>query len=152
MLPAQTVYAVATDGSRFFTVETVFGQRTYTMLGAAPGDYFVLTIAPTFLPYDQLIPSLRPAPGQDPFPAGYTKAVPCGGSTACTDHTLISVHVMAGTTTTGVDPVDWCWPQCSFPIIPPSGTPPVRPDVPDYSPGEPLPSFQDRNQAAAHIA
>jgi len=152
ILPAQTVYAIATDGSRFFTVETVFGQRIYTMLGVAPGDYFVLTIAPGFLPYDQVIPSLRPSPGHDPFPAGYTKAVPCGGSTTCMDHTLISVHVMAGTTTTGVDPADWCWPQCSLPIIPPSGTPPVRPDVQKSSPSEPLPAFQDRNQAAAHIA
>jgi hypothetical protein len=152
VLPAQTVYAIATDGSRFFTVETVFGQRTYTMLGVAPGDYFVLTIAPGFLPYDQVIPSLRPSPVHEPFPAGYTKAVPCGGSTACSDHTLISVHVMAGTTTSGVDPADWCWPQCSLPIIPPSGTPPVRSDVPNYSPSEPLPAFQDRNQAAAQIA
>src|SRR5262245_61145074 len=66
--PAQTVYAVATDGSRFFTVETVFGQPTYTMLGVTPGDYWVLAFAVGFLPYDRVIPSLRPSPGQDPFP------------------------------------------------------------------------------------
>src|SRR5438034_7072553 len=62
ILPAQTVYAIATDGSRFFTVETVFGQRIYTMLGVAPGDYRAH--------HSPRLPSLRPG---DPKPASLTR-------------------------------------------------------------------------------
>src|SRR5436309_1925235 len=74
VLPAQTIYAITTDGSRFYTAETAFGQRTYTMLGVAPGDYFVFSVAPTFLP-GQASSSARSQSGYR-FPAGYTKAVP----------------------------------------------------------------------------
>ena len=97
VLPAQTIYSIATDRSRFYMVETAFGQRTYTMLGVAPGDYYVFSVAPDFLPY-QASSSARSQSGYR-FPAGYTKAVPCGLSISCTDHTPISVHVAGGATT-----------------------------------------------------
>src|SRR5256885_8905594 len=41
-LPAQAVYAITTDGARFYRVETVSGQSHYTLVGVGPGDYFVL--------------------------------------------------------------------------------------------------------------
>jgi hypothetical protein len=151
VLPAQTIYAIATDGSRFYTVETSFGQSTYTMLGVAPGDYFVFSAAPNFLP-GQPSSSAGSQSGYR-FPAGYTTAVPCGLSIACTDHTPISVHVASGPPTSGVDPVDWYGPNGSFPLIPPSGAAPVRSGVPDYSTVvTPLPLFQDLKQAMEYVA
>lgn len=151
--PAQTIYAIATDGSRFNTVETAFGQRTYTMLGVAPGDYFVFSVAPDFGALaGQASSSARSQSGYR-FPAGYTKAVPCGLSISCSDHTPISVHVADGPTTSGVDPVDWYGPNGSFPLIPPSGAAPVRSGVPDYSTvSAPLPVFQDLKQAMQYVA
>jgi hypothetical protein len=151
VLPAQTIYAITTGGSRFYTLETAFGQRTYTMLGVAPGDYFVFSITTNFLP-GQASSSARSQSGYR-FPAGYTKAVPCGLSIACSDHTPISVHVAGGATTSGVDPVDWYGPNDSFPLIPPSGAAPVRSGVPDYSTVvAPLPLFKDLNKAMQYVA
>jgi hypothetical protein len=151
VLPAQTIYSITTDGSRFYTAETAFGQRTYTMLGVAPGDYFVFTVAPNFLP-GQASSSARGQSGYR-FPAGYTNAVPCGLSIACNDHTPISVHVATGAMTSGVDPVDWYGTKDSLPLIPPSGAAPVRSGVPDYSTvGAPLPWFQDPMQAMQFVA
>jgi hypothetical protein len=60
--------------------------------------------------------------GGDGFPTGlsggYTQAVPCGLSVACTDHSLIDVTVTARTTSSGVDPGDWYAPDGSFPPMP----------------------------------
>src|SRR6202011_1555227 len=94
VLPAQTIYAITADGSRFFTAETAFGQRTYTLLGVAPGDYFVFSVAPNSLPGQASSSALSQSGYR--FPAGYTKAVPCGLSIACSDHTPISVAVAGG--------------------------------------------------------
>ena len=43
-LPAQAVYAIATDGTRFYRVESVVGQQHYKMVSVPAGDYFVLTV------------------------------------------------------------------------------------------------------------
>jgi hypothetical protein len=146
----QTVYAIATGGSRFFTVETVSGQSTYIMRGVAPGDYFVLTVAPE-APYYSA--SSSAGTGQVyRFPAGYTKAVACGLSVACNDHTLVSVRVSAGATTGGIDPTDWYGPPNSFPLIPPSGELPIRAGVPVVLTSGSSTSFPDPKQATAYIA
>jgi hypothetical protein len=150
VLPAETVYAVATDGSRFFTSETVFGQRTYTILGITPGDYFVLTVALNYIPSE--VSSAARMGSASRFPAGYTKSVPCGLSINCNDHTLIPVHVSAGAAVSGIDPGDWYAPMDSFPLIPPSGAFPSRPGVPDISTASSLPTFQDPKQATTFIA
>lgn len=137
-LHAQTVYAIAIDGSRFYTLETVFGQSAYTLLGVPSGDYFVFTT-----PWD--------LPG-DRFQAGYTRAISCGLTVNCNDHSLISVHVAAGVTTSGIGPVDWYAPRDFYPLIP-SGVPPARSGVPPYSSlGAPPPTFQDAQQAAVYFA
>jgi hypothetical protein len=146
---AQSVYAIATNGQTFLTVETVSGQGTYTMRGVAPGDYFVLTVAPS-APYYSASSSARTGQAYR-FPAGYTKAVPCGLSISCRDHSLVVVRVSAGTTTAGIDPTDW-YGSDSFPVIPPSGELPIRAGVPaDSTLGSSM-SFPDPKQATAYIA
>jgi hypothetical protein len=50
--------------------------------------------------------------------AGYTQAVPCGLSVACTDHSLIPVVVSTGSALTGISPQDWYAPPGSFPAAP----------------------------------
>jgi hypothetical protein len=143
VLPAQTVYAIATDGSRFYTVETAFGQSTYTMLGVAAGDYFILAVAPAsyYFPISA-ISSARVGSAYH-FPAGYTKAIQCGLSVGCDNHSLISIHVASGTTTSGIDPIDWYAPIGAFPIIPPSGSAPLRQGVPDVPTGSLAGFFPD---------
>jgi hypothetical protein len=144
ILPAETVYALATDNSRFFTVETAFGQSTYTMLGVAAGDYFVLAVAPAsyYLPISA-ISAARGGGSVYRFPAGFTKSVQCGLSIGCDDHSLISIHVASGTTTSGVAPIDWYAPIGTFPIIPPSGAAPLRQGVPDVPTGSLAGFFPD---------
>lgn len=116
-IPATLVYAISTDGSDAYSVETVGSQRTYTLVGLKPGTYFVYV-------------TLRPVPlspdCKSVFGAGYTKAVPCGLSVACNDHGPIPVTVHAGATTAGIDLFDWYAPVGSgFPPVPP---PSVVPD------------------------
>lgn len=116
--PPMMVYAVATDSSRFYYVEKVaYGWprtaldsewRSYRLLGVAPGDYFVLTIprdSALWKPW-QPASSVR-APGSVRFGAGYTRAVQCGLTVECRDHALVSVHVSANATVSGIDPGDW---------------------------------------------
>jgi hypothetical protein len=50
--------------------------------------------------------------------AGYTQAVPCGLTAACTDHSLIPVPVNSGASVNGIDPQDWYAPPGTFPPMP----------------------------------
>jgi hypothetical protein len=145
VLPAQTVYAIATQGSRFFTVETAFDQSTYKMVGVAAGDYFVLTVAPaSYYVSNVAISAARRGAAAYRFPAGYTKSVQCGLAAGCDDHSLISIHVSAGTTTSGIDPTDWYAPMGALPVIPPAGDAPgYRQDVPDVPIGSLAGYFPD---------
>jgi hypothetical protein len=60
--------------------------------------------------------------GGDGFPSGlaggYTKAVLCGLSADCTDHSLVTVTVTAGTTLENVNPGDWHPSEDAFPPMP----------------------------------
>ena len=123
-LPAQAVYAVRTDGSRFYSVETVVGQQHYTLLGVGPGDYFVFA-TPNMASFVGASSGARTAQVVR-FPAGYTRAVTCGLSVDCLDHSLIKVVVKAGVATAGIDPVDWYAPPGTFPLIPGGGRPPLE--------------------------
>jgi hypothetical protein len=49
---------------------------------------------------------------------GYTAAVPCGLSAACTDHTLLDVHVGSNAHLTGIDVSDWYAGAGTFPPKP----------------------------------
>lgn len=117
VLGEQAVYAITVDGRFYYRTETVRFQPTYTIEGVAPGDYLV---------FAQSRVTRDPYPGmpQAQFDASYTKAIACGLSVACTDHTSIPIHVAAGTTTFGVDPVDW---YGSFGLVPGN---PQHPSIP----------------------
>ena len=104
-LPGQGIYAMPVTGHAYHKVESVSYQGRYTIVGVPAGDYFVFAVA-------------RFGSAQDHFGAGYTKAVPCGLSVDCTDHTPIPVHVDAGQTTRGIDPFDWYADRDQFPLIP----------------------------------
>lgn len=102
--PMRVVAFRLDDGSSSF-VETSAGQSTYE-LELPEGDYNI--VAYTL--------------GGDGFPAGlaggYTKAVPCGLTADCTDHTLIVVTVVVNTTLTDINPGDWYAGEDAFPPMP----------------------------------
>ncbi len=106
-----TAYQAGTQNYRF--VITNAGQQEFQIDGLAPGTYHVIAYTV----------------GGGGFPqglaGGYTNAVPCGLSTSCTDHTLLDVSVVAGKTTTGVNPADWYAPPGTFPSFAGQATPPA---------------------------
>ena len=81
-------------------VITVEGQDVYE-LTVPPGNYFVVAYT-----IDGVLA------------AGYSQAVLCGLSAACTDHSLVPVHVEPGAVVTGIDPQDWYAGPGAFPPMP----------------------------------
>jgi hypothetical protein len=106
---AQAVYAISVDGRTYYRTESVLTQAVYTMAAVAAGDYFVFSDARSIHEPD-------PSTPYDRFKAAYTPAIACGLSVACTDHSPIRVHVTAGHTTAGIDPVDWY--NIGYPYVP----------------------------------
>ena len=49
---------------------------------------------------------------------GYTAAVPCGLTAACTDHSLLTVEVGSNERVTGINVADWYAPAGAFPPKP----------------------------------
>jgi len=142
ILVAQDIYAMSTDGKRFYVVETVSGQRSYFLSGLAPGDYYVLTAARDVNYRSGVTNDKQPYR----FGAAYTRSVVCGLTTTCTDHSLIPVHLDSGSAATGVDPGDW-YNSNRFPVIPAGGPAPVslpNPSTPQF--------FGDARQAGSELA
>lgn len=137
-LPAMATYAISTDGDRFYRVESVAYQQHYTMLGVAPGDYFVLTTPD--MP-GAIVASGTRTQSTGRFMAAYTKAVLCGLSVECGDHSLVPVHVSSGVATTNVDPGDWYADPSAYPLMP-QGEPPT------LTLASPPTSFDSLEQAA----
>ena len=111
-LPAQAIYAISAGGNSYYRVETVSYQARYRILGVRPGKYFV---------YSTRLPLYPGSTDVMHFGAGYTKAVSCGLSSDCTDHTPIPVQVRPTETTSGIDVTDWYEPENYFPLIPDAG-------------------------------
>jgi hypothetical protein len=122
------IYAVATDRSRYYYTEKPgYGSPSdidqewgaFRISGLAPGDYFVLAIPREVVYWQPWQPALTVrAPGSVHFSAAYTRAVICGTSEACNDHTLVPVHVDPGATVTGIHPDDWYVPATMYPTVP----------------------------------
>ncbi len=108
-IPAMYVVAYHYGDEVYKYVITMPGQKTYEINDLIPGSYWVIAYTV----------------GGDGFPAGlpggYTKAVPCGLSASCTDHTLISIPINPGSKVTGIDPFDWYAPQGTFMPFPQQG-------------------------------
>lgn len=103
MIPRLLVYAInVNDPSKPHVLETEPNTPKFIMNGLPPGTYH-------FVAYLQSNPDQR---------GGYSKAVPCGLSVNCTDHSLIDVKVEAGQTVQNVDIKDWYAPEGTFPAKP----------------------------------
>lgn len=102
VIPAMNVYAFkAGQLDRFYKLQTKENQRTYSIAGLEPGEYYVVAYF------------------QD-RPGGYTQAVLCGLTIDCTDHTLLAVKVGAGETVRDIHLQDWYAPDKTFPAQPSS--------------------------------
>ncbi len=112
-LPALYVTAFQAGTQNYQYVITNPGQSTYEIDGLPAGVYHVVayTIGGGGFPVG--------------LPGGYSKAVPCGLTENCSDHTLIDVTVPAGQTVTGINPMDWYAPQGTYPPFPQQPTAPA---------------------------
>ena len=103
-IPPLKVVAFRVGSDEFFFVETALNQPTYRIENLPEGKYNV--VAYTL--------------GGDSFPAGlsggYTQAVLCGMTEACTEHGLTDVIVFDGEESMDVDIIDWLQPN--FPPMP----------------------------------
>jgi hypothetical protein len=103
-IPPLRIVAFNTETSEFFTVE-VNGQEDFT-IDKVPAGYY------------QLVAYLIDTREADVQSAGYTKAVECGLSAQCTDHSLITFEVSPEHNIGGINPADWSAPVGFFPSDP----------------------------------
>jgi hypothetical protein len=99
-IPAVDVYAISTDGSRYYTVRTQTSRADFLIEGVEPGEYYVVA-------YDDS--------GRE---GGWSQFVTCGMLVTCDDHSLIPVVVIAGKTAGGVEVRDWYVGPGTFPARP----------------------------------
>lgn len=101
VIPSLEVYAISTtDPSKFFYVKTAANTGTFTLTDVEPGEYNVVAYASAT------------------YAGSYTKAVPCGLSVSCEDHSIIPAMVKAGEVTKGIELKDWYAPEGAFPTKP----------------------------------
>ena len=103
VIPALRIVAFRSGSNDFLEVETKPNSNSYTIKDVPPGLYTIVAYV---------------LDGPAGLSGGYSRAVPCGLSVQCADHTLIEVEVRAGETLTNIDPVDWYAPEGSFPEDP----------------------------------
>jgi hypothetical protein len=100
-VPPQKVVAYRVgDFSTYYTAETALNETAYT-ISVPPGDYYVVSYVM-----------------DGNLAGGYTQAIPCGLQYGCDDHSLITVTVNAGQTTSDINPFDWYAPAGAFPPMP----------------------------------
>lgn len=117
-------YPVSTDSPGGATMGTVAGKICYPsefipamtayFMAAASGEYTELLIAENQSDYQiDLLPGqyIAFAYTADELGGSYSRAVPCGLSVDCPDHTTLAFEVRAGETTSGVDICDWYSPE-----------------------------------------
>ncbi|HRQ24104.1 MAG TPA: hypothetical protein PLF42_11820 [Anaerolineales bacterium] len=101
-IPSMYVVAFEVGGFNYYYVITNLNDASYQIDNLPPGEYYVVAY-----------------PVESPtYPGGYSQAVPCGLSVACTDHSLIPVTVAGGQVTQGADPTDFYAPEGTFPPYP----------------------------------
>ncbi len=102
-IPPLEIYAFdVSDKSKYFMIKTFQNQAQFTIKDLDPGSYYVVAYP---IKYGGLS-------------GAYSKAVDCGLSVECTDHSLVSVKVSAGETAVGVEVKDWYAPEGAFPAKP----------------------------------
>lgn len=100
-IPELTVYAFDSfDQKKYLMIKTKVNQSEFTIPDVIPGTYYLVAYASA------------------EYSGGYTKAVACGLSVECTDHSLIKVEVSPGKTASDVEIRDWYAPANTFPKMP----------------------------------
>ena len=99
-IPPLRVVAFDTGLNAVTSVDTTTNQMTY-QLSISPGTYYVVAYT-----MDGVLAG------------GYSQAVLCGLTVACTDHSLVAVTVSLGGNVTDIDPGDWYAPPNTFPPMP----------------------------------
>jgi len=89
------------DNFPFYYIEVPENTFSYTIENLPIGSYQVVAY-----------------PSGEDFGGGYSEFVLCGQTVECRDHSLITVQVSAGQTTTDVNPVDFYAPTGTFPDNP----------------------------------
>jgi hypothetical protein len=100
------VYAIPTNGGRYYAVASAFSGGAYTFDALAPGTYYIVSYV---------------EPDRRAGAAAYTRAVACkraDPNAACNDHTLQAVTVAPGETLRGIDATDLAIPEASIPPAP----------------------------------
>ena len=105
-LPAMRVVALDVMSAAYYFTETAPGQSSYELDHVPPGTYHVVAYT---LPGGGFSAGLA---------GGYSQMVLCGLQSGCDDHTLVNVEVVAGSTTTGIDPSDFYGEPGAFPPDP----------------------------------
>lgn len=83
------------------SITTTQNQMSYTIEDLEPGTYNVVAYTT-----------------DGALAGGYTKAVPCGLSVDCPDHTSFPVIITPGRKAVGIDLKDWYAPEGTFPAKP----------------------------------
>jgi hypothetical protein len=84
----------------------IVNKDTYQINDLRPGKYWIVAYL------------VSEKQGNPVLAGGYTKAVLCGLSVDCTDHTLVQVEVKPGETVLNIDPGDWYAESGAFPKNP----------------------------------
>jgi len=127
-IPEMTAYFENISTGQYLSLPIALNQNTYGIF-LPPGKYKAYAWLPDF--------SLG---------GSYSKAVPCGLTTNCTDHTLIEFQVNSGTNINGVDICDW-YDIPSVPTTPGAPSSPAQPlgpqitsDIPMLTPKKVFPA------------
>ncbi|HSG42368.1 MAG TPA: NBR1-Ig-like domain-containing protein [Anaerolineales bacterium] len=114
-IPPLRVVAFNLDKGTYFWVDTAQNQQYYKIDGLTTGNYVVVSYVR----------------GADKA-GGYSKYVTCGLSVSCHDHSLIQIHIEAGSILSNINPTDWYAPSGTFPPDPtgPTATPTPYKDIP----------------------
>jgi len=104
LIPSLEVYAInINDLYRNFKVVTMTNQTEFTITGIDPDTYYVVAY---------------PKEESGHNSGSYTKAVDCGLSILCNDHTMIPVVVGPGQNVIDIKVKDWYAPEGTFPQKP----------------------------------
>lgn len=100
-IPPLKVVAFNLDTNATYSVDTVENQTSFQLDNLPVGRYHVVAYVTG-----------------GGIAGGYTAAVPCGLTAACTDHTLLEVVVVAGSVIPNISPFDFYAPEGAFPPMP----------------------------------
>lgn len=106
VIPALRIVAFKVGEDFWKSVDTAQNARSFQINDLTPGKYLIVAYL------------LSPGKLDPNYSGGYSRAVLCGLTAKCTDHSLIPVEVKAGEITPNIIPADWYAPKGTFPRNP----------------------------------